>query len=472
MTRTLRIKLGLAGVIAAAACSPSDLLKVNNPDIINPTDVTTPGGVAALYAGAFGDFDVAYISDNGGEGGLAIVSGSFSDELVNSETFPTRIEYDHRGPIDLKNSSLLTLFRRVHRARRSAETAAAAIKAVDATPLTDPRIGEMYSLAGLIYTGMGEMYCNGMPVSDATLDGKLTFSDPLTTTQVYNRAVDRFDSALKYFGANANASLAKIGLARTLLDLNQPAAAAAAVAGIPTTYVYNLTFNLGVTAQNNPVYGFMNLNARFSVANKDGGNGINFRDALDPRVPWARVPATRLGFDKATPQFDQGHYFNESAPIPIATGVEARLIEAEAALAAGDATTWLNTLNALRANAALYPKTFPAVFPLPPTGSSFLPGFTQPPPLVDPVDPAARVDMMFRERAFWLYLTDHRMGDLRRLVTQYGRSAADVFPGGGGAQYVVDGVPKGGVFGNDVNLPIPSDELNNPKFTACIDRNP
>ena len=76
----------------------------------------------------------------------------------------------------------------------------------------------------------------------------------------------------------------------------------------------------------------MNLNARFSVANKDGGNGINFRDALDPRVPWARVPANRLGFDKATPQFDQGHYFNESAPIPIATGVEARLIEAEAAL--------------------------------------------------------------------------------------------------------------------------------------------
>ena len=112
MTRTLRIKLGLAGVIAAAACSPSDLLKVTNPDIINPTDVTTPGGVAALYAGAFGDFDVAYISDNGGEGGLAIVSGSFSDELVNSETFPTRIEYDHRGPIDLKNSSLLTLFGR------------------------------------------------------------------------------------------------------------------------------------------------------------------------------------------------------------------------------------------------------------------------------------------------------------------------------------------------------------------------
>jgi len=72
MTRTLRIKFALAGVIMAGACSPSDLIKVTNPDIINPGDVTTPGGVAALYAGAFGDFDVAYVSDNGGEAGLLL----------------------------------------------------------------------------------------------------------------------------------------------------------------------------------------------------------------------------------------------------------------------------------------------------------------------------------------------------------------------------------------------------------------
>ena len=198
MTRTLRIKIALTGIVAAAACSPSDLLKVSNPDIINPTDVTTPGGVAALYAGAFGDFTIAAVSDNGGEAGLLLVTGQFSDELVNSETFPTRIEYDHRGPIDIKNSSLLTMFRRIHRARRSAEVAAAAIKAVDTAPLTDKRIGDMYALAGFIYAEMGEAYCNGMPVSDASLDGSLTFSDPLTTTQIYNRAVDRFDSALKY----------------------------------------------------------------------------------------------------------------------------------------------------------------------------------------------------------------------------------------------------------------------------------
>lgn len=472
MTRTLRIRIALAGVIAAAACTPSDLLKVTNPDIINPPDVTTPGGVAALYAGAIGDFDLAAVGDNGGTEGLVLVTGQFGDELGNSETFPTRIEYDHRGPIDLKNTSLLAVFRRIHRARRSAEVAAAAIKSVAVNPLTDSRIAESYSLAGLIYTMIGEAYCSGMPVSDASLDGTLTFTDPLTTTAIYTRAIARFDSALAYPANATVTNLANIGKARALLDLNQPAAAAAAVAGIPTSFVYNSTFNLAVSGQNNPIYAFINLNKRFSVANLDGGNGLNFRGALDPRVPWARVPTSNVGFDKATPQYYQGRYINESASIPMATGVEARLIEAEAALSANDVTTWLNTLNTLRANTALYPKVFPIGFPAVPVGSTFLPGFTQPPPLTDPGDQASRVNLMFRERAFWLYLTGHRMGDLRRLVRQYSQSADAVFPGGGGAQYIVDGNPKGGAFGNDVNLPIPFDETNNPKFTACIDRNP
>ena len=290
--------------------------------------------------------------------------------------------------------------------------------------------------------------------------------------QVLTLAVNRFDSALAYPANATVTNVAKIGKARSLLNLNQPAAAAAAVAGVATTFVYNTTFNLAVAAQNNTVYAFMNLNKRFTVANLDGGNGLNFRSALDPRVPWARVPSSNLGFDKATPQNDQGKYVNESASIPVATGVEARLIEAEASLAGNDVTTWLNTLNTLRATTSLVPKVFPAVFPAAVATTGLLPGFNALAPLTDPGDQASRVDLMFRERAFWLYLTGHRLGDMRRLVRQYSRTIAAVFPGGGGAQYVVDGNPKGGIFGNDVNLPIPFDELNNPKFAACTDRNP
>ena len=66
----------------------------------------------------------------------------------------------------------------------------------------------------------------------------------------------------------------------------------------------------------------------------------------------------------------------------------------------------------------------------------------------------------------WLYLTGHRLGDLRRLIRQYGRTANAVFPTGNLPS------PLAGTYGNDVNLPIPFDERNNPKFNGCLDRNP
>jgi hypothetical protein len=466
-------RAGVAALLAAAACSTSDILHVDNPDTVNPPDVATPAGLSALQAGAIGDYSVAFVGDNGGTEGQILVSGSFSDELDNVETFPTRKEFDQRGPIDLKNTTLRDVFRNLQRARRSAEVAASTIATVSPTPATDTRIGETYSLAGFTYIAMGENYCSGVPVSDADASGNLTFGNPLTTTDIFNRAISRFDSAIAHSVSSATGttitSMAKVGKARALLDLGQYAAAAAAVSGVATTFAYNTTHTLALGRQQNGVFVFINQTERFGVANQDGGNGLNFRNAFDPRVPWARTPANNVGFDNATPDYYEGKYASETATIPVANGVEARLIEAEAALAAGDNATWLSTLNALRANTTLVPSVFPAGF----TSNFFNPAnFPALTPLTDPGSASARVDLMFRERAFWLYLTNHRLGDLRRLVRQYGRTADAVFPGGGGAPYVIDGNNKGGVFGSEVNLPVPFDETNNPNFLQCINRNP
>lgn len=118
------------------------------------------------------------------------------------------------------------------------------------------------------------------------------------------------------------------------------------------------------------------------------------------------------------------------------------MIEAESQLKAGNAAAALATLNAARSTVA---------------GLS---------PLVDAGSDAARVDQLFRERAFWFYGRGRRMGDLRRLVRQYGRSQASVFPTGAWH--------KGGNYGTDVNFPVPQAEDNNPNVPAggaCIDRN-
>jgi hypothetical protein len=121
----------------------------------------------------------------------------------------------------------------------------------------------------------------------------------------------------------------------------------------------------------------------------------------------------------------------------LADGREARLIEAEALLQTGDASGALAKLNALRAAIGL-------------------------PDLSDAGTPEARLDQLFEERARWLFATAHRLGDLRRLIRQHGRSEDDVFPTGS--------FFKGGQYGNDVNFPVPFVERENSNFTGCLDR--
>jgi hypothetical protein len=333
MMRAKRIGIAIAGMLAVAACSPSEILEVDNPDIIDPAGLATPAGLAALYAGALGDFSLAVVGDNGGTEGQILVSGSFSDELGNSETFPTRKEYDQRGPIDARNGTLLAVFRSIQRARRAAELSAATIRDVVADPVVDARVGESFALEGTVYNYLGEHYCSGVPISTASADGTLTFGDPLTTTQLFNEALMRFDSAAKYPGPATSttiANFAKVGKGRALLNLGQYAAAAAAVTGVPTSFRYNTTHTLALGRQQNGLFVFLSQTERFTVADLDGTNGLPFRTAMDPRVPWARTPANDVGFDNATPQYDQGKYASETAPVAIASGVEARLIEAEA----------------------------------------------------------------------------------------------------------------------------------------------
>jgi hypothetical protein len=137
----------------------------------------------------------------------------------------------------------------------------------------------------------------------------------------------------------------------------------------------------------------------------------------------------------------------ESA-VTIISGVEARLIEAEAALNKGQSAAFLPILNGLRTATG--------------TGSGGVAGLV---PLADAGTGAARVNQLFRERAFWLFGRGHRVGDLRRLIRDYNRPANTVFPSGAWQ--------KGGNYGSDVSMPTPQDELNNPNVAGgavCLNR--
>jgi hypothetical protein len=244
-----------------------------------------------------------------------------------------------------------------------------------------------------------------------------------------------FDTALVLAAADSQTlNLARVGRGRALLALGQYADAAATVAAVPDGYQYQLRMSWIGNIPGGPAAGT-------SVSEHEGGNGLPFISSGDPRTASHQTGTNEFGL----PQYFPDKYGDWTAQLPItlASGVEARLIESEAALQGGDASTWLAMLNHLRETAIA-----PAL-----------------PDTTDPGTPDGRVALLFRERAFWLFLTGHRQGDLRRLIRQYHRSQNAVYPTG-----AFDG--GHGFYGSDVTAAIPVQEHVNPLFTGCLDREP
>ncbi|MFL5522740.1 MAG: hypothetical protein ACJ8AF_01405 [Gemmatimonadaceae bacterium] len=447
-----------AGFAVLVACNSDKLLKVEDPDVARPEALQGASALPAQRAGAVGNFGVAL---NGGAADVEQVhlSGMLSDELINTETFPTRIEIDQRA-MTLPNTSLIGTFFDLTRARSFADLAVdnyrlSATKAADSVGFP-----EVLSLSGMSYILFAENYCGAVPISKANPDGSFTFGKAESTNTLLDSAVSKFNQALAVPQTTVLTTslkqLAQIGKGRALLNQGKYAEAAAAVAGVNTLFQYNYVHSETTGRQNNGTWGLTVSVARFGEANVEAGVGLPYQTegnvktaGFDPRVADSvanRAGQGNKGFDGTTVQWVQAKFPLRSSSITVADGVEARLIEAEAALNAGDAVGALNTLNALRSNAALLAlRGYPA---------------NSLPPLTLQVTPAAQQDQLFKERAYWLYLTSHRLGDMRRLIRQYGRPVNSVFPNG---PYF-----KGGTYGTDVNVPVPFQEQNNPEYDPSL----
>ena len=463
--RPLQAPWFVAAAVAVLATACDNPLNTVDPDIVLPGNLEGPEAISTLVQGAVGDFSLAYAGD-GTAIGIVMNGGLLSDEWVHSGTFSDRVEIDTRT-INTSNAGLETVFRNLQRARRAAEKAAEFIQVNAEDPDSDARLGRMFNLAGYTYLFSAENFCSGVPFSSANDDGTLDFGEPLTTTQIYDVAVERFGSgrqAAQSASSSEQTSLADLGMARALLGKGDLAGAASAAANVPTGFSLQLEHSLNTPREENGIYFVNVVDERWSIGDGEGINGLSFLGlggAVDIRVPWIRTGGgTDVGFDRGTAQFDLLKYPGSDEASIVAVGVEARLIEAEVALAGGNAATWLQLLNDLRASVATlltreHLDVLRDQFGIKASDVSL-------DPLADPGTPDARVDLHFSERGFWLYATGQRLSDLRRLVRQYGRSAESVFPTG---SYF-----KAGFYGTDVNFPLPADEVNNPTFAACIDR--
>lgn len=455
--RALGRRLGAGAALALALALPGcqaandRLLGVVDPDIISPSDVNSADAATALGNGALATFN----SITGGAESTWLFGGLLADEWSTSSTFIQNDETDQRL-IPEFNSSITGMVRNLYRVRTRADEAIAALRKY--SPASTALIGEMYLARGYAELQLASDFCNGIPIGNGNAVPPEN-GTPRSTAQVFAIAAASLDSAIgAATGTDARSVLvnraARVARGRTALMLGDFGNAAGFVAGIPSTFAYQHTYSLATLS--NTLWGQGISSRRYSVGDSVEGNARNilvanaipFASARDPRLPVTIPTSGAINGQDGQTYARTTTMWGQLTPVDVTNGIDARMIEAEVALRAGNAAQWLAIHNALRAAPPKLGEVQPAAMP----------------PLADPGTEAARVTLHFREKAFWTFSRGQRLGDMRRLIRQYGRTEATVFPQG--VHY------KGGSYGKDVNLPMVQAERNNPNFSGCTDRNP
>jgi hypothetical protein len=459
--------MALAGCHALAGTdqAPAGTL---DPSIYNSAD-----GATLLLIGSRGLFREVLNQ-------FVVTSGTLTDELtdvtgtslVDLRQIPERVNATEASSGDALYNSLQQL---------RVQSALTVSRLRTYSPDSTVDRAEAFAMQGYAEVLLADLYCSGIPLTMPRTDADVDYQPGLPDSGVYRHAVTLFDSAVALAASDTSVgTLARVGRGRALLALGEYAAAGDAVEDVQTGDRYRLLVVMGNGRRNGRVdstdFG------PYSVSDREGTSGLPYRSSADPRTPSLLVTVdvsvgqggsgvVGRSYTTAYPLIYPSAS-GDSAAFEVATGIEARLIQAEAALRAGNVATWLEILNTLRTNGSFTT----AVRTDPVTGDSVgvdttwglgtaaVAGQTVGlRPLVDPGTAVARVDTMFAERAAWLFLTGHREGDSRRMVRQYGRPQGQVYPSSG---------TNGQIYGTDVNLPIPPSERINPLFHGCIDRAP
>ncbi|MDQ6828796.1 MAG: hypothetical protein M3081_08020 [Gemmatimonadota bacterium] len=481
--------IAVATTLAQGCHSITDpLLNAPDPDIIDPKTLSSTDGSGA-EAARIGTLQ-RFRNITAGAESTWLFGGLLADEWSTSSTFVQNDETDERR-IQENNGSITTMVRSLARVRTSANQAIAALRAFPPAGTTPWQLAEMYLARGFAELQLASDFCNGIPLSDFTATaGPLsglppTSGMPLPVAEVFARGLVSVDSGLATTAlTSATASTGEKALndtirwtlqvtkGRLLLGLGRQADAVLAVqtangvaSVVPTGFVYNQTF--ATTSGDNIIWSQGASARRYTIGDSLEGNARNllvlnaipFFSLNDPRLGSVRYSCGSAACGASNPIKDtvksqDGFTFSRttnlwgrSSPIAVANGTDARLVEAEGKFKAGDNAGMLAILNALRAAPPKVADIQPAVLP----------------PLVDPGTDAKRLDLLFREKALWTFGRGQRLGDLRRLIRQYGRTPANTFPIG--THY------RGLTYGSDVNLPIVTDERANPNFHGCTDRN-
>jgi starch-binding outer membrane protein, SusD/RagB family len=442
----LALTTAATAAILLTACNASQPLVVKDPDVATPSTAVGVGALPFLRAGTLADFAVGFVGAadvaNNGHEGIADFGAIFTDEFNDFDTFPTRFAMNTREATP-GNGSLAAVLQNLGAAHNDARRALA--QYVQFGPNTEGE-AEMYIIDAYVYILVAEHWCSGVPFSTINIaTGQVTNSPLLQTAQMLDTALTEFELAKAALRADTidpagdtalYANTARIGEARALLDLGQVPAAADTAAIVPATDTgYRIYESVNSPRQESGVWNYTINFPAFGVADAKNGTGLDFHAAQDPRVP--TLPTPTVGSNGQGPFWIQQKYPSGGAAMTLADYPEAQMIVAEGQVFAGNYTGAKAIMNALRATVGLGG-----------VADSSARG------------PKAEIEQILTERAFWLYVTGHRLGDWRRVLRApysmppYSFVVADVYPVGPGIQ-------------NTLEFPTPLLTNPNPHYVAC-----
>ena len=403
--RRILTLLAAAIVPGIAACNLDKLLEIETPSRVAEDRYLVPENANLIVSSAVADFECAL-------GAYIVAGGLAAGELNDGSQTASRWSYDRRDVLasDSHYSTFgctaIGVYTPISTARHTNDQAAQLLAGwTDAQVANRQRLlATSSALAGYSLLLLGEGFCSGV----------INVGPELTSAQLFDSAEVRFTTAIAAAQAAGDANLlnlARVGRARALRNGGDLAAAAADAALVPANFVYTASASTSAARRNNRVY-TQNSGGATTVAEP-------YRNLGDPRVP------TRSAGSNTSDQQQlwlQEKYASITAPTPIATGIEAQLILAEAR---GGAEGVL-ILNQLRAGRSMGPLT--------------------------PAQAANFTATLYQERSRWLWLEGQRWFDLR-----YANLA--LVPAAGTPYR------KGGTYGDQRCWPLPDvEKLSNPNI--------
>lgn len=317
MNKTTRKAWGIKSAAAFALCALSLTacdFDVINPGVISEDALDNPDAVGVVLNGLIGDMESAF-SD------LVLHSALASDELSFSGT---RSWLFNTGEGDMRPEDGSYIY---HDLATAVWTAVKGLERITELGGTSDEIATGNLYAGFNHRIMGDNYCAYV------FDG----GEMMDKTEWFNKALSYFQGASS--GSGDIGIAGKAGQAQVLVALGRYSEAATLAAQVPddflwvSNYTDQFVSNLWsetqdqtqATVWNTPIVDL-------------GENG-------DPRALWEDEERNGAGGD---PFYRQDKYQVRQDDIPLATGWEMRLIEAEADLRSGNWSDALDGINYVR----------------------------------------------------------------------------------------------------------------------------